>query len=275
MSHYREIDISRLELREPASQPAPQLMWVELATLVIDERYQRPLARRNIEAIKRIADDFRWARFSPLLIAPIEGGRYAVIDGQHRAHAAALCGFKKVPAMVSLVAPEEQALAFIEINTNQIKVRNNTVYRAALAAGESWALQCHTAVAAAGCEIMTRNNVPKDEKQAGQVFAVQLIRQLIERNQSRAVIDGLRAMIEYDDSASENFQDVLLRAWLFAVAETGASREVLLHALQAKRPALVIETADRFAEQTRKPRAVARRQAFVLMIRKIQEAENG
>lgn len=157
MTNYRTVDLTGMDPVQPASQPAPQLIWVEIRDLVIDDRYQRPLIAGNRIAIKRIAADFRWSRFSPVLVAPVEGGKYALIDGQHRAHAAALCGFERVPAMVALVAPEEQALAFIEINTRQIKVRGVAIYRAALAAGEAWAAECRDRVEAAGCRLMTAN----------------------------------------------------------------------------------------------------------------------
>ena len=119
-SHFRRIDIDGMQPAELAPQPAPQMLWVEIDQLVIDDRYQRPLNAGNRSAIRRIAGAFRWSRFSPIIVAPIEGGRYALIDGQHRAHAAALCGIESIPAMVALVAPEEQAQAFIEINTRQI-----------------------------------------------------------------------------------------------------------------------------------------------------------
>lgn len=200
MTDYRTIDLTGMQPVEPASQPAPQLMWIEIADLVIDDRYQRPLAEGNRAAIRRIAGDFHWSRFSPVLVAPVEGGKYALIDGQHRAHAAALCGYDRIPAMVALVAPEEQAIAFIEINTRQIKVRGVTIYRAALSAGEPWAIECRDRVEAAGCQLMTAN-WSQAKKKPGMVFCVDLIRRLIEAGKgggchSRADgISGLRSEI--------------------------------------------------------------------------------
>lgn len=268
MSRYRAICLDGLNSVEPVSQSAPQLMWVEIAQLVIDDRYQRPLNRSNLGAIQRIAKEFRWARFSPVLIAPIEGGRYALIDGQHRAHAAALCGYERIPAMVTLVAPEEQAQAFIEINTRQIRIRSNTIYRAALAAGEDWAIQCRAAVADAGCRLMTRNASTKDKK-PGQVFCIDLIRTLVEGGRKTAVTNGLKAMIAFDPDAVANFSDIMLRPWLGAVSENHRSSvEALVEVLQARRPWLVIEAADRLAEQDRRPKATVRREMFSLMIRK-------
>lgn len=270
MNPFRAIDITGRELVTPASQPAPQLMWVEIDQLVIDDRYQRPMASSNWVAIRAIASRFMWSRFSPVLVAPIEGGRYAVIDGQHRAHAAALCGFERIPAMVALVAPEEQALAFIDINTQQIKVQPNTVYRAALTAGEDWAVRCRDAVEAGGCRLMMSNFSQRDKK-PGMVFCVDLIRRLIEQGQDRAVTRGLSAMMAFAPDSVPNFSNAMLKPWLTAVAETGAHGDALLAALHARRPWQVLEVADRLAESERKPKAEMRRMAFVSMIRQAQE----
>lgn len=268
MTAYRAIDLTGMQPVTPASQPAPQVTWVNVSDLVIDDRYQRPLAEGNRRAIQRIANEFRWSRFSPVLVAPVEGGKYALIDGQHRAHAAALCGCSKVPAMVSLVAPEEQALAFIEINTRQIRVSGPVVYRAALAAGEPWAVQSCDAVEAAGCTLMTRNNVAKADKVAGQVFAIALIRRLVEAGHATAVTEGLAALMEYDEYAPENFTDTILGAFLGACAENTGDRHSWLAVLRARKPWAVITAADQFAEQEGKAKAACRREFFSLLMRK-------
>lgn len=270
MTHYRQIDIEGMPIVPLADQPAPQMLWVELGDLVIDDRYQRPLNAGNRAAIRRIASDFRWSRFSPVIVAPIEGGRYALIDGQHRAHAAALCGVTSIPAMVALVAPEEQAQAFIEINTRQIRVSGHQVYRAALTAREEWALDCEAAVSAAGCRLMTAN-YSTVHKKPGQVFAVSLIRRMIEAGHASAVTAGLIAMREYEPESVANMADALLAPWLGAVVETTRDVPQLVSALNARRPWLVIEAADRMAEEDRKPKAQVRREFFVTSIRKCRE----
>ena len=267
-THLSPINVDGMDAFPLAEQPAPQLLWLKIADLVVDSRYQRPLNTGNWAAIRRIAKDFRWSRFSPVLVAPVEGGRYAVIDGQHRAHAAALCGIESSPAMVALVPPPEQALAFIEINTRQIRVGGHAVYRAALTAGEPWAIACCDAVAQAGCHLMTRNNVPKNDKKPGQIFAVGLIRNLVAAGHRRAVTEGLAALREFDPDAVANFTDTLLAPWLSACAETPATRDDYLSALRAKRPWLVLSLADRVAEDTKQPKAAARREHFSLLIRR-------
>ncbi|RNF35059.1 ParB N-terminal domain-containing protein [Paracoccus methylarcula] len=266
MSDYRQINIDGMFPVTPSSQPAPQLMWIEIDKLVIDDRYQRPLNSGNLAAIRRIAGDFRWSRFSPIVVAPVEGGKYALIDGQHRAHAAALCSFEKIPAMVALVAPEEQALAFIEINTRQIRVNTQSVYRAALTAGETWALRCREAVSDAGCRLMSSNYTTKAKK-PGMVFAVSLIKKLIERDQDAVVTKGLTALLEYDPNSVANFSNDLLTPWLGAIAESQVDVNNCLAALREKRPWLVIEAADRLAAEDGRPKAACRREFFAMLLR--------
>ncbi len=82
---YRTIDIGDRPSVQVDPGPAPMLQWVKVSDLIIDDGYQRPLGKSNWTAIQKIAANFLWSRFQPLLLAPVEGGRFAIIDGQHRA----------------------------------------------------------------------------------------------------------------------------------------------------------------------------------------------
>lgn len=263
---YRVIDVSQFDPVAPADQPAPQVMWVEIGALVIDDRYQRPIERSNRAAILRIAGDFRWSRFSPVLVSPIEGGRYAVIDGQHRVHAAAICGFRQVPAMIVLVDPREQARAFVEINTRQIRVSGYHLLRAALNAGEPWAVSCRRAVEAAGCQLMLYHG-SSNHKKPGQVYAVQLVRSMIQAGYGAAVTRGLRALLDFDPDSAANFDAALLTPWLGAVAAVPLLEvDDLVAVLRAHRPWIVLEQASRRAKADAVPVARARREAFVALL---------
>ncbi|TNE66820.1 MAG: hypothetical protein EP336_09390 [Rhodobacteraceae bacterium] len=271
MGNYREISVEGFEAVEPKPQPAPQIMLVKIANLVIDEMYQRPLARNNITAIKRIASDFQWARFSPIIVAPVAGGRYAVIDGQHRTYAAAICGFDSVPAMVTLIAPADQALAFIEINTSQIRVSSHSVYRAALAAEDEWAVRARNAVEAAGCRLMTCN-MSTNRKKPGMVFAVTLIKGLVDKGHDAAITSGLKAMVDFEHNVP-NFSNALLTPWLNAVAKSGTSdTDVLGKVLHTRRPWLVIDNAAKFAKEHGRSAAQTKRDAFVTLINHVMKA---
>lgn len=264
----RPIEVSTLDPITPADQPAPMLDWVPVAKIVIDDDFQRPLNRNNWDAIKRIAADFQWSRFAPVLLAPIEGGLYSCIDGQHRAHAAAICGFERVPAMITIVSKAEQARAFVHVNSTQIRATAPQVLRAAIAAKEPWAIQCRDAVEAAGCKLMVFNKSTADKK-AGEVFAVQLVRALVLGGKAWAVTAGLSALRAYDDQdRAALYSDYVLGPWLTAVAQdTAHAQHDLVAVLRGKNPYTVIELADRIAKIEGKPLAVTRRNAFVALIR--------
>lgn len=266
MTGFRRIDITAFQPREIADQAAPQLMWIEIERLVIDDRYQRQITKQGEAAIRAIAEDFRWSRFSPIMVAPVQGGLYAIIDGQHRAHAAAICGIQMVPATIALIAPTEQAKAFIDINTRRIQVSPHTVYRAALTAGEDWAVACDAAVSAAGCRLMSFKASTKDKK-PGQVYAVTLIRRIVERGHAQAVTAGLDALLVFDPTSVAHFSDAILSPWLDAVSTTGETdRGTLIAALRIQRPFIALERADMLAKSTGQPKAVVRRNAFVSLI---------
>jgi ParB-like nuclease domain len=146
----RPVDIGQRRVVPANPGPAPVLQWIPLDRLVIDDDYQRPLGKANWAAIQKIADAFAWSRFQPLLVAPVAGGQFAVIDGQHRAHAAMLCGIPEVPAVAVQVDLAEQSSAFAWVNSQQIRVSVFHILKAALAAGEDWAVRADRCVAAGG-----------------------------------------------------------------------------------------------------------------------------
>lgn len=264
----RPIDVQNCEPVTPADQPAPMLDWIPISNIVMDDDYQRELKPNNWAAIRRISANFHWSRFAPVLLAPIEGGLYSCIDGQHRAHAAAICGFERVPAMITTVSKAEQARAFVHVNGSQIRVSGHQVYRAALAAREPWAVACCEAVEAAGCKLMSCNMSTK-EKKPGQVFCVGLIRKMVDGTGAGAVTTGLKAIREYDKQGNAAlYADYLLKPWLTAIASDDSFlRADLVAVLQKRAPYHVIDAADRLAKNEGKPLALSRRQAFERMIR--------
>lgn len=189
----RRIDISNLKPVSRDAGPAPEVGFVGVADLIIDDRYQRAIERRGWANIQRIAANFDWSKFSPLMVARTDCGRFAIIDGQHRAHAAALIGVERVPALISNLSPQEQASAFSWINGAVTSLTANQVFKAALAALEPWALQCDAVVSRAGCQLMpyTASSLAK---KPGQVFCIGAVRKLVEAGAGeylQAVLDGV------------------------------------------------------------------------------------
>jgi hypothetical protein len=177
--------------------PRPVLVWLPVRHLVIDEAYQRPLGNGNWRKIRAIAKAFDWARFSPVLVAPVDpaegDGLFAVIDGQHRAHAALLAGQAEVPALIVTADRAQQAAGFVAVNAQAMAVTSLIVYRAALAAGEAQALAMDACVAAAGGRLMTANASTRHKK-AGEVYAVALIRDHVAAGRAGVVTAGLAAL---------------------------------------------------------------------------------
>jgi hypothetical protein len=151
-------DISTTGFRPPASPPAmgaaPMLQWIALELLVVDERYQRPIYGAGHQNVQRIAEEFRWSKFAPLIVAPIPGGKYAIIDGQHRATAAALVGADTVPAQVVIADLVEQAAAFKAINGQVTRMHRLALQHAAISAGDADALALRQLCEAAGVTVL-------------------------------------------------------------------------------------------------------------------------
>jgi ParB-like nuclease domain len=90
------IPLSTQRFSSPASEfspgPAPFLEWIETDKLVVDVTYQREIGRRGATNVNQIAENFDWSKFAPVIVAPVEGGQFAIVDGQHRTTAAILRG---------------------------------------------------------------------------------------------------------------------------------------------------------------------------------------
>lgn len=240
------------------------LQWLALDRLVIDEAYQRPLGRGNWKSIEAIAANFQWSRFAPVLVAPIQGGLFAVIDGQHRTHAAALCGLAEVPAMVVQVGIEEQSRAFAWVNSQTVRVTLFHIYKAALSAREDWAVRADAAVSGGGCRLMPYSKTAS-LREPGEIFCIGLIRRLIEGGNDWAIsaaLGALRAVPALDRPVC--YSDFILQPWITAVAASACrNHRALVRALEARNPFKVIEQAhaslDRSAPQSVRAREALRR----------------
>lgn len=169
---------------------APQkaeLLWVPLAKLVVDTRYQRDMTVAGQAHVERIAERFDWKKFTPLIVSPIGDGLYAIIDGQHRAAAAKARAFDTVPAISQPFADyREAASGFAAINGNVTPISALHVFKAARAAGEGWAETLEKVAAEAGVTVLT---YPKERKtiQPHETMAIASLRGLIAKDPKLAV----------------------------------------------------------------------------------------
>lgn len=212
----RPIDIAGQPAVEAAiPEGEPELRWLEISRLVVDESYQRPLGEKNWRVIRKIAAAFDWAKFTPVTVAPCGGDVFAIIDGQHRVHGAALAGITRVPVLVAEISLSQQAACFSAINSARTNVSAFHIFKAALTAGEAWAKVADAAVAAAGCKLMPYNRSSR-QRGAGEIYTISLIRGYAEQDNGAAVITrALRALAGSGRAQQVAlYQARILKPWL-------------------------------------------------------------
>jgi hypothetical protein len=191
----RRIDVSALQPVTPQTEPGekPTMEWIAIGKLYVDDRYQRNVLERGLTNVYSIARSFDWRKFTPVIVAR-NGGRFAIVDGQHRSYAAALRGLDAVPCLVINATFEEQASAFAAINTRVTRISELHVHHAAVAAGEDEANAVADACRAAGVEIC-RYPVPENKMKPGQTLAIGALRKCLKQHGPtilQAALRGLR-----------------------------------------------------------------------------------
>lgn len=222
----RAIDIAgyRPVAAKPAG-PVPQLQWVAIADLVVDDLYQRPLSEGSRRAIQRIAAEFAWSQFSPVLVAPVEGGKFAIIDGQHRATAAALRGFQTVPCQIVLADGPQQAAAFAAVNGKVRKVTSLQLFNAAMQSGAAWATAVAAVCAEAGVTISRYPLRINERSKKRETMAVMVVDGVIRRRGRAVAVAALRCIME---SALRDDPTCLGALWIAAIGEAIGERPALL-----------------------------------------------
>ncbi|WP_051057031.1 ParB N-terminal domain-containing protein [Bradyrhizobium yuanmingense] len=185
MSSLRTIDPSPFLQRIPRGPKSnvgerPELQWLKISKLRIDPRYQREIGRRGADNIVAIVPQFKWAKFTPVVVAPIGEGLFAIIDGQHRTTAAAARGFEAVPCVIIQVDQADQADAFVAINANVTAMSPLQLHAARLAAGSKAAAELTEACQEAGVTIC-RYPVPANKMQPGETLAVAMLQSALEK----------------------------------------------------------------------------------------------
>lgn len=244
--------------RDPGPEPLQD--WISVDKLVIDPEYQREVKADGRRAIERIAAAFEWTKFSPVVVSPVSLGRFAIIDGQHRATAAKLCGYETVPCYVLQLDRAGQAASFAAINGSVTKITLWSIYKAALAAGEGWAVQAKAVAQEAGCRLMTSNKTAS-EKQGGEIYGISTMREMIARHGSAAITTALKAYKQsiYGDLPVA-WSNTTLFAWVQAVAQTPGAVGTSVSRLAAFHDAFdMLEADDQVAADARAARKAGER----------------
>lgn len=158
MSPYRHIpQIDTLGTVAPALGEPGEIIWTNPSGLLVDSRYQREIGKPGERRIRQIARAFDWGKFAPLLVVRLEGSEvYSIIDGQHRAAAAAAAarGIESVPCFVLSLPVERQALTFLAINSEGARISSGALWYARAAAGDKEAQDTINLCQAAGVRIL-------------------------------------------------------------------------------------------------------------------------
>ena len=198
--------------------PAPILQWLKIADLVVDDTYQRAIIGKGAQNIRRIAGEFDWSKFSPVVVAPVEGGRFAIVDGQHRTTAAAARGFDEVPCEIVQADRRQQASAFASINGALTQVSPLQRFWAQLAAGEPAAVAADEVARAAGVTLL-RHSVSPHKLRHGETQSIGFFVRIVARYPKAAAILGLRCLVETGDHPG-----LLTALWMASMIDLVAAR---------------------------------------------------
>lgn len=166
----------------PVSTDEPKLDWLDPRSLCVEEDYQRELSRNSIAMIRRIIENWSWAKIKPAICVGV-GNRLVVIDGQHTAIAAASRGdIAKIPVMiVDAKTVKERAEAFVSQNRDRLALTTMHMHYAALAAGEEIAVAVNQACAKAKARILRHPPGTGGAYKIGDTFAVGIIGKIVSK----------------------------------------------------------------------------------------------
>lgn len=183
---------------ETNSGSAPILQWIKIDDLVVDETYQRPIIGKGRTNIRDIAATFTWAFFAPVIVSPIEGGKYAIVDGQHRTTGAKLAGIESVPCQIIIATRAQQAAAFRAINAATTKVTSLSLYAASLAAGDPATLILADVCRRADVTLL-KYPVQRDYQKPGETMAIAAVARCLAQYGRDTLITALQCI-----TATEN-----------------------------------------------------------------------
>ena len=175
---------------------APALRWLLVADLVVDPSHRRQSAAKGERSVNRIARNFSWTCFAPVVVAPTEKGKFVIVDGQKRTTAAALAGFETVPCQIIIASREEQVVAFKTLNRDPKGSGSRMVsHAAALRDSDPLALRLADICSRAGVELL-RYPVPIARQLPGQTMAIGAIAQCLGRYGEETLITALQCVTQ-------------------------------------------------------------------------------
>lgn len=191
MSELQALQRLKFDPSPVAAAPggAPEFAWLPLSEIYIDPAYQREILKSGRNNIRTMIAHFSWRRFGVLDVARRAPGRYAIIDGQHRA-TAALChgGIATVPCLIQQGDVAAEARAFSAINAAVTRINALQSFRAAVAGKDEEAVRITAVCAEAGVTIAPH---PREKNRPGETQALAAIRQCLLRDGPKALATAL------------------------------------------------------------------------------------
>jgi hypothetical protein len=124
------------------------------------DKYQRGLVGEP--KLRKMIRNWSWERFGAIIIAERRDGHLYIVDGQQRWTAA--CRIPEVSLLPCMVfrseGPEHEALIFMECGTQKTRIDSHSLHKAAVIAGDPYAVELESFVRARGYEF-SKNATPK------------------------------------------------------------------------------------------------------------------
>lgn len=194
----------------------PEMKLLPIDKLVIDPTYQREVGLHGRKNIRKIVNEFRFTRFEPIVVAETGDGRFAIINGQHRAMAAKLRGVKFVPGAIVDADQAEQAAAFSAINGNVTAITSMQLFHASVAAGNAEAKGLLAVCKAAKVQIC-RYPVPANLMKPGDTLAAGALTQSFRQYGPTVLTLALRCITETGDGNTGLIRAQLVKALCIAI----------------------------------------------------------
>lgn len=220
----------------------PDLVWVDVTLIDVDNNYQRELDGRQVQ---KILKGFRWDHFGAVVLARKPDGRFSVTDGQHRCKAAALHPqINEVPALIikgeGMAAEAEN---FLVINRARKAVSPVDTYWAGIAAGNASDLRIRDVLHSAGCDVVASDG----DYKPGTTNAVSALRRAVDRYGDGATIAALKVIREAWPTDPKALRGTLITTVARLVRNNkGIDRERLVRVLAPKSFAEMTATAEAF-----------------------------
>lgn len=190
------IPVPGVEPNEIDSQ-RPTFLWVDPRTLHVEESYQRDLAEKSINLIRRIVSGWDWKAMKPPVCARTADGSLMVIDGQHTAIAASTHpDINEIPVMiVSADTIADRARAFVRHNQDRIAMTATQIFYAALASGDDVAIAVQQACDLSGVKVL-RNPPSGAIFKVGDTMGVVTLRSIVESRGVKFTARLLRILVD-------------------------------------------------------------------------------